>query len=280
MKRRIERARLVALVLVVLVAASGTAAATLASSAAELARWLAAAAAVGSALLPVLRPAWSGTRLRDWTRVRSVSEALKSDVYLWLARAGDFAADSDGVLLQDRTDRLRRDAADLLSELQGVEPQDRPLPQVRDARTFFDIRVGEQIDDYYQPRADRIRRVMNRFRILELILGLVGAVMGVAAAVAVASIAAWVAVVATIGTAVAAHVAAAGYDYQRVEFLRTAERLRQLRRAAESAGRSETELSAMIVQAEEVISVENQGWMAKLAEDPPGRQAATPGVSG
>jgi hypothetical protein len=78
MKKRIESARRVALVLVVVVAVLATTAGALAG----LVPVLAAAAAVGAAVLRVLRPAWSGARLRDWTRARSVSEALKSDVYL------------------------------------------------------------------------------------------------------------------------------------------------------------------------------------------------------
>lgn len=91
MKQRIERARLAALVLVVGVAVVSTAVAALAQAAPAAGQALAALGAVGAAVLPVLRPAWSGTRLRDWTRARSVSEALKSDVHLFLAgdRGGD-----------------------------------------------------------------------------------------------------------------------------------------------------------------------------------------------
>lgn len=42
-------------------------------------RVLAVLAGLGAGVLSVLRPYWSGDRLRDWTRVRPVSEALKSD---------------------------------------------------------------------------------------------------------------------------------------------------------------------------------------------------------
>jgi len=269
MKQRIERARLAALVLVVLVALCGTTAAALAPVAADPARWLAAAAAVGSAVLPLLRPAWSGDRLRDWTRARSVSEALKSDVYLWLARAGDFASDGDGVLLAERTDLLRTDAADLLAQRQGIEPEQRGLPEVTDLPSFFAVRVGGQIDRYYQPRADRIRVVLGRFRVVEVALGLLGAALGGVAAVAGAALAAWIAVVATVGAGLAAHVAAARYEFQLVEFLRTAERLRQLRRAADMPGCTDAERAALALRAEDVVSVENEGWMAKLAQDPP-----------
>jgi len=79
-KQRIERARVVALVVVVAVALFGTVAGTLAERQLLAGRVLASLAAFGAALLPLLRPAWSGKALRDWTRARSASEALKSEI--------------------------------------------------------------------------------------------------------------------------------------------------------------------------------------------------------
>ena len=104
MKRRIETAHRTSLVLVVVVAVLATAAGAAAEGVAVLARVLAAGAAVGAALLPTLRPAWSGNRLQDWTRARSVSEALKSEVYLWLAQVGPYRDDPDGTRLRETTD--------------------------------------------------------------------------------------------------------------------------------------------------------------------------------
>lgn len=269
MKQRIDRARWLALGLVVTVAGCGTGAATLAGPAPGLARVLAVAAAVGSGVLPLLRPLWSGQRLRDWTRARSVSEALKTDVHLWLARAGDYAGDDDGALLRERTRRLRADAADLLAHRRGVEAASRPVPAVHDGRSYFAVRVTAQIDGYYLPRAARITRTLRRLRVVETALGLTGTALGVAAAVAALQLAAWITVVATIGTALATHIAAARYEFQRIEFERTAERLRQLREDAHLPGATEATLAALAVRAEDVISVENQGWMARLAEEPP-----------
>ena len=276
MKQRIDRARVAALLLVVAVAALGATATTLAGPAPVVARVLAGLAAVGAALLPTLRPAWSGVRLRDWTRARSVSEALKSDVYLWLAGAGEYRGDVTAAVLRTSTDLVRADAADLLRHRQGLEPAQRDLPEVRDGGSFFAIRVSAQIEGYYQHKADALQAKLRRFRWLEIGLGVAGAVLGGAAAVVGASFAGWIAVVATIGTALATHVAAGRFEFQLIEFLRTAERLRQLDGAAGVAA-SEEVLGALAVKAEEVISVENQGWMAKLAEDPPAQQASATG---
>jgi len=75
-------------------------------------------------------------------------------------------------------------------------------------------------------------------------------------------------VITTISAALGVHVAATRYDYQLIEFSRTAELLRQLNSRATTPGLSQDELEQLAVKAEEVISVENRGWMAKLAEDP------------
>jgi ABC-type multidrug transport system fused ATPase/permease subunit len=60
MKQRIERARGVALVVVVAVALFGTVAGTLVERQLSAGRVLAGLAAFGAALLPLLRPVWSG----------------------------------------------------------------------------------------------------------------------------------------------------------------------------------------------------------------------------
>jgi hypothetical protein len=267
MKRRIDAARRFALVLVVVVAALGTAAGALADGVPLFARVLAAAAAAGSALLPTLRPAWSGSRLRDWTRARSVSEALKSEVYLWLAKVGRYRDDPTGARLREEANRVCSDAGDLLRYRQGIEPADRPLPAVSDPSSYFAVRVRSQIDGYYRPKADALAATLRRFRIAEIVIGAAGAALGGAAALLGASMAMWVAVLATVGTALATHVAAGRYEFQLIEFLRTAQRLNQL---AAAAAADPDDIAALVTAAEEVISVENQGWMAKLAEEPPG----------
>jgi len=71
----------------------------------------------------------------------------------------------------------------------------------------------------------------------------------------------------------ARHVAADRYDFQLIEVLRPAERLAQLQRKAAATADS-TELGALAAEAEEVISIENEGWMAKLAEDPAEQKAS------
>ncbi len=273
MKDGIERARLAALVVVVLVAVLGTTAAAVSEAAPTLGRLLAAVAAAGSAVLPLLRPRWSGTRLRDWTRARSVSEAIKADVYLWLARTGPFVHDTAAVVLGDRIDKLRLSAADLRSACEGIHPAKRTLPPVHDLASFFAVRVAGQRTGYYLPRVQLIDKRLRWFRAVGIALGAAGAVLGAVAAALGASLASWMAVVATVGTAVAAHVSATRYEFQRIEFARTAEELRQIEAGADQPDVPERELHRLARRAERVISIENQGWMAKLAENPADQKA-------
>jgi hypothetical protein len=232
------------------------------------------AAAFGAALLPVLRRGWSGRALRDWTRARSVSEALKSEVYLSLAGAGDYRGDVHSARLREKTDAVRGDGSDLLRYQVGIVSVHRELPPVDDVSSYFAVRVTDQIDNYYRRRAGELQVRLWWFRATEIALAVLGAAFGaMAAALGGPFFAPWIAVVATITAALAVHVAATRYEFQLIEFLRTADRLEQLKSAA-VAGGSVTELDALVVSAESVISIENQGWMAKLAEDSPEQKAA------
>jgi hypothetical protein len=114
MKGSIDRARSAALALTVGGAVLATLAARLPAGQARAVSVLAVAAAVGVGLVPLLRPRRSGRVLRDWTRARSVSEALKSEVYLYLAGAGDYRGEDRDRRLMVCTDRVRQEAADLL----------------------------------------------------------------------------------------------------------------------------------------------------------------------
>ncbi|MER7420844.1 DUF4231 domain-containing protein [Micromonospora peucetia] len=196
--------------------------------------------------------------MRDWTRARSVSEALKSVVYTSLA--GYPPADLDAVV-QD----IDADAADLQQYRAGVEPKQRPLPSVHDLESFMENRVLAQITGYYRKNARKLVHTLERFRLLSMGLAFLGLVLGVAAGTwEVDRLAGWVPVVTTIGTAVATHVAAERYSYMLVEYSRTADELQRIHdRRGRIASMTDEEL---VKHAENVISIQNEGWMAKLSE--------------
>lgn len=269
LKQRITRARAGALSIIVGVSILGAASALLADSAPVASRVTAAAAAFFVAMLPLLRPSWSGRLLRDWTRARSVSEALKSEVFLSLARAGDYRDDKIGTLLRDKTGKILNDGGDLSRYQVGLTPAQRDLPAVHDLESYFRVRVDSQISSYYRPSALALQLVLRRFRVGEVALAMAAALVGIAAATVGGSTwTPWIAVSTTITAAVAVHVAAARHEYQLIEFLRTAGRLEQLQSKANDAT-DPAELDALALAAEDVMSIQNEGWMAKLADDPP-----------
>jgi hypothetical protein len=103
-------------------------------------------------------------------------------------------------------------------------------------------------------------------RRIEVALGGGGAVLAAAAGTwEQDAVAVWVPVVTTVGAAVTAHAAAARYEYLLVEYLRTAEELERVRERRGSASKLTDEELAR--KAEDVISVQNQGWMAKLTSE-------------
>lgn len=268
MKRQIARARALSLAVTVAAAALGALAGVLAGPAPTASRVLIALAAFGVAAIPLLRPGWSGRKLRDWTRARSVSEALKSEIHLWLARAGQYQDDQQGIRLRKKASKVRSDGADLLRYQTGITPSERELPPIHDLTSYFEVRVTQQIKSYYRLKAARLQSVLRSFRAAEIALALIGAVLGAtAAAVGGSRLIPWIAVITTVTAAIAVHVAATRYEFQLIEFLRTADRLEQLQ--SEAAGASAEQLSLLAVAAEHVISIENEGWMAKLAEEPP-----------
>lgn len=269
MKRRIERSRSLALVIMVLVAVLGTGSATLGPVNSTLARVLAGLAAVGAAVIPILRPRWSGVALRDWTRTRSMSETLKSYVYLWLAGVETPGQDREAASLQNAINELRLNVVDLMPNVNETAPTDRPLPDVHDMPSYFEVRVAEQIDDFYRVRAQQLTHRLRAFDRASLVLALIGALLGgVAAATGSVGIAAWLPVATTVATALATHVAAARWRIQRLEYLRTAEQLSQLKSEAEGAT-TPGRMRELVLAAEATVTAENQAWMTKLTTDDP-----------
>lgn len=268
MKASIDRARSAGLMLTIGSAVLATLATQLPDRQRTVTAVLAITAAFFVGLVPVLRPRYSGRALRDWTRARSVSEALKSEVYLYLAEADEYRSNDRDRRLKVRTDKAQQEVQDLLQHTVDLEPVQRPLPDVRDYSSYLSVRVDGQVDGYYRPRARQLRTRLRQFRRVELLLAVIGVVLGaLAATFAQWGLSAWIAVVTTISGAVAAHVGAARYEYQLIEYLRTADELNRLRHDA-AAAMSRAEIDQLIVQCERIISIQNEGWMAKLSTVP------------
>jgi hypothetical protein len=133
----------------------------------------------------------------------------------------------------------------------------------------MDVRVKGQIDGFYRPRSDELRGKITTVRRVQAGLSAAGVLAGAAAAAFGGDkIAVWVPVLTTVAAAVAAHSAAERYEFLLTEYLRTAE---ELERLAARRGRARSMSDYELAQAaEHVISIQNEGWMAKLNTEPDG----------
>ena len=268
LKRRIGRSRLVALLLTIMGAVFGTVSAEVIADSVVPGRILAACAAVVLALASFAARAAPPSLVRDWTRARSTSEALKSDVYTYLSRTGAFRIDDRDDVVLRRLDDLSRSVGDLVRHTTGIESADRPLPDVYDVGTYFATRVEGQITGYYRPKALLMAARVRLARRLELSLGVLATVFGgVVAVVPAIGLSAWIGVLTTIATAIAAHAGSSRYEYQQIEFTRTADELERLSADYAAVGQRRLSDDEFVLACERAISIQNEGWMAKLGNE-------------
>ncbi|MFC5754381.1 DUF4231 domain-containing protein [Actinomadura rugatobispora] len=270
LKRRIARTRLASLLLGACAAVMGAAAAQT-MDLGMAGETLAFGAAVAAALVPLTVRSAGPAATHDWTRLRSVAEALKSEVYVSLAGAGRYRGATGPGPLLETSERIEADGADLLHHLTGIRADARSLPAVSGIDSYARERVRRQLDGYYRPKARLMGGRVRVVRRIEMALGAAGAVCGAAAgAFQVGEIAAWVAVATTLAAAVSTHAAASKYEYQELEYARTAGQLARLlarhERDAAHTGSAEGG-DAFAAECELVISAQNEAWMARLPGD-------------
>lgn len=228
---------------------------------------LSALAAVALAAIGWLRSRQDKEQMRRWTRARSVSEAIKTHVYTFLAQDAGARRNDE---LDAAVRRLEDDADDLIPVVRGMRDRavasPRPFPQVDGVESYLRVRVRtSQLENYYEPNAKDLRRILSWAKGIEIALTLLAAGL---AAVAVFSpnVGAWAAVVAAATGAFTAYVAAERYEFLWIEYSRTADELdRLLTRRTTPDGVPLVGMD-LVTACEDVISVQNQAWMAKWGE--------------
>ncbi|MFK4107812.1 DUF4231 domain-containing protein [Streptomyces sp. NPDC002176] len=269
-KAAIGRARAATLGAVVCAAVFGAAASQLMPHSPVTGRVCAFLALLAAGAAPLAARGAAPDRVRDWTRLRSVSEELKSELYVRLARVAQYRqTDVRDRVLRERTDAVLAEAADLEAALAGLRPVERPLPPVQDITGYVEARLRPQLEGYYRPKTvemgERARLVERWGQVLAAVSVVLGAVAG---AFAVEEAAAWIPVVAAVSAAVVSHGASARYVAQQMEFGRTAGELeRLLRWWREADPVTEADADRLAERAEHVVSVQNEGWMAKWIAD-------------
>jgi hypothetical protein len=261
----IGRARATALGLTI----AGAVLSTLATEATSLStvagKVLAVAAGAAVALAPIARSQLAPASVGDWTRARSVSEGLKSDLYTYLAGGRPYQGEDRNAQLTARTGQVLTDAADLIRYTTGLRPVDRPLPAVHDTDSYLKMRLVPQWE-WYTTRAVGLKTKLAWVKWVQFGLSLLAAILGaLAATLAATAPAAWIAVATTVSVAITAYAAGSRYEYQLVEYLRTAFQLNQLR-TSWTVDRGSMTGDNFVHECEQVISVQNEAWMAKWTD--------------
>ncbi len=228
---------------------------------------LAVAAALSLAVVGLLRGRQNVEQTRRWTRARSVSEALKSEVFLFMTHSDAYQGPDRESQLDAEVQRLEREAGDLHRFTEGVQARVRQLPTVHDVASYLQVRVRQsQLEGFYEPKARLVRQRLRVLKATEVSLALTAAVLAALAAVS-SDVGAWAAVATTAGGAVAAYAAGQRYEYLWIEYSRTADELRRLLDRGTAADGRILSGPELIRECEQVISVQNQGWMAKWGEE-------------
>ncbi|MGH3506724.1 MAG: DUF4231 domain-containing protein [Nocardioidaceae bacterium] len=268
LKARLVRWRTIALALTIAAAVLTTCASQVVEEGSEGARMLTLAAAFAIGLVPVIHTRAGRREVEAWTRARSVSEALKTELYSYQAGVTPYRGTAAEELLGSRTALVLDDARDLLPHTLGFTPQRRELPPVHDLESYVQMRLQPQID-WYRSRAQTLAEQLTWARRAELALCVVGVALTTAAVTGQASdTAIWLPVVTTVSAAVTAHVTSSRWEYQLVEYLRTASELERLRAGWQDATAHGDEATDRLVQTcEQVVSAQNDAWMAKWAAE-------------
>ena len=283
LKARIVYARGAALILNASGALLATLAATCFSSQPDVRTACAALGAVSLATATYLTTRLlTVDALRAWTRARSVSEAIKAEVYGFRAGAAPYRGQDATAQLQEKTSAVQAQAQDLEIHVASVDPGLVTPPPALSQDDYIATRVEGQIKGYYRKKALEYARRLKRLRSTEFGLGLAGTALGAIAAfqssqpaaqAAGVGLSAWVGVLTTLAAALAAHVAANRYDFLVMSYYGTARRLEDLvNKWRSAADKGDAAWSAFVKSCEEAISVENESWLAKWMEKDPGEK--------
>jgi FtsH-binding integral membrane protein len=268
LRTRITSARRAACILTVGVAAASLASSQLKPKSLAVAVVLSVLAAVAAAGLTVLAAAQAPDRVSRWTRARSVAEALKAEVHMYLAGTGRYAAPQPDQTLMSEARRVINTAGDIGDVIEGLRPVARPLPPIHNLDSYLDVRVREsQLDNYYRRRSRALRERLRWSKAMIIVLTLLAAAFAAVAAVSPV-VAAWAAVITTAVGATAAYVAGERWEFLQVEYSRTAQELDRLLATHTDETGAPLNADQLVNRCEDVISVQNQAWMAKWGGTP------------
>lgn len=267
LKKRLLACRSGALWLAIVGAVLQTAAATRADEDASLRTALAGCGAVALAAATFITTRFlNGGLERQWITSRSVSEALKKEVHVRLAEVPPYEAADAAARLANKVEELLKRGEVAARAVAAIEMrQEATPPSLRDAETYIAQRLDKQVTGYYRPQAKRLEWRLRVYWWTELTLSGVATLLGALATVQeLPGVSAWVAAVTAAGLAVSAHISASRLEREVLSYTATADQLELLRerwRNKADRGTDEERRRLLVERSENIISIENQGWM-------------------
>jgi len=213
------------------------------------------------------------SHVEAWVRMRAASEALKGEAFKYAAGAHPY--DDDAKADQD-LDRARGHIEEDLDDLSYLTvtprgPGSAPRKKLT-ADEYRNLRVVDQVRNFYRPRARDYQTVAARLRAIEFVLALTATIItALAGAVGKLPIvagfrfdlAALTAVLTTIGGAVLAHIEASRYQHLVTSYLATARRLENAAAEFDAAKVDRQKWSDYVNGCEDIIATENSSWVAR-----------------
>jgi hypothetical protein len=255
---RIRRRRQLNLVLLILGALAGAVAAVTAwPPVTTIAATIATLALTGAG---AVQKRWlTGQELNRWAKARAASEAVKTEVYRYLAEVGPYAGPDRDTALVKALDDAQDPAQDLLVDLHTTTVTDnKPLPEVHDFNTYVEKRAAAQAN-WHRSRIGHHQKAASRIRAAELAATVIAAVLSALTATGVIDLAAWVGAATTIAAALAAHLAATRHDRIAGSYAATTEHLdRLIQRLPPNPDPAAA--TTFVDAVERVLTAQNQGW--------------------
>lgn len=106
-----------------------------------------------------------------------MSESIKAEVYTYLAGVAPYRQADNATQLTEKLRASEATAKDVRREAISVRPRVRGLPPVHDVTSYTNERIRRQIDDYYLPKSDEVKRRAYQFRAEEIALATVAALV-------------------------------------------------------------------------------------------------------
>jgi hypothetical protein len=203
-----------------------------------------------------------------WTSARAASEALKAEIYRYLAGVKPYAGPDRAKRLLDQLDTVQTRTKDLLVDQQlAVVKEAKPLPAVDTFERYVAQRAREQAN-WHKEKVGEHENKARWLRILQLGATVAGAALSAVAAggaFPAEHLATWTAAVTTIAAAFATHIAATQHQRIAASYAATADQLERLIGSVDPKTASMDRQAQFTVDVERVLATQNNGWVDLLS---------------